>query len=228
MRDGLMNRKRLIIIAIVTTIILYFMGILTGYFVQVKILSSAQEELEKVRKEIYDYNQNLENIQLEQLYLTTHQGELSCKILISTIDEMHENLGYFWSKLPSKLEVYEKYSEIQPDYIKLKRDYTLLSIRTWLLSLDVKKKCGGEIIPALYFYSRDCDSCIDQSYVLDNLKKENPNFSAFIVDFNLDEPIVKIIKNVYNVTEVPSFIINDKLYSGHQNLEQMKKIISGI
>ena len=223
-----MKKKRLIIIAGMTTIILYFMGILTGYFVQVELLSKTEEELEKVREEFYDYNQNLENIQLEQLYLTTHQGELSCKILVSTIDEMHNNLAYFWSKLPSKLEVYEKYSEVQPEYVKLKRDYTLLSIRTWLLSLDVKKKCGEEIIPALYFYSRDCDSCIDQSYVLDELKKDNPNFSAFIVDFNLDEPIVKIIKNVYNVTEVPSFVINERLYSGYQNLEQMKKIISRV
>ncbi len=221
-----MKKKKLLIIASITTIILYFMGILTGYFVQVKVLSRTQEELEKVQEEFYDYKQNLENIQLEQLYLTTHQGELSCKILVSTIDEMHNNLAYFWSRLPSKLEVYEKYSEVQPEYVKLKRDYTLLSIRTWLLSLDVKEKCGEEIIPALYFYSRDCDSCIDQSYVLDNLKEENPNFSAFIVDFNLDEPIVKIIKNVYNVTEVPSFIINDKLYPGYQSLEQMKKIIS--
>jgi hypothetical protein len=223
-----MKRKRLFIIASITTIILYFMGILTGYFVQVKVLSKTQEELEKVQEEFYDYKQNLENIQLEQLYLTTHQGELSCKILVSTIDEMNSNLAYFWSRLPSKLEVYEKYSEVQPEYTRLKRDYTLLSIRSWLLSLDVKEKCGEEIIPALYFYSRDCNSCINQSYVLDDLKGENPNFSAFIVDFNLDEPIVKIIKNVYNVTEVPSFIINDKLYSGYQSLEQMKKIISRI
>jgi hypothetical protein len=220
-----MKKKKLIILAGVLTLTLYFLGIITGYFVQVKVLSTAQEELKKIQEEFYDYKKNLENIQLEQLYLTTHQGELSCKILVSTIDEMHHNLAYFWSKLPSKLEVYEKYSEIQPEYLKLKRDYTLLSIRTWLLSLDVKKKCSGEIIPALYFYSKDCENCINQSYVLDEVKKENSNFSAFIVDFNLDEPIVKIIKNVYNVTEVPSFIINDKLYSGYQSLSQMKKII---
>ncbi len=223
-----MKRKKLFIIASITTIVLYFMGILTGYFVQVKVLSRTQEELGKVQEEFYDYKQNIENIQLEQLYLTTHQGELSCKILVSTIDEMHNNLAYFWSKLPSKLEVYEKYSEVQPEYVKLKRDYTLLSIRTWLLSLDVREECGEEIIPALYFYSRDCDSCINQSYVLDGIKKGNPNFSAFIVDFNMDEPIVKIIKNVYNVKEVPSFIINERLYSGYQNLEEMEKIISRI
>jgi hypothetical protein len=220
-----MKRKKLIVLAGVLTLTLYFLGILTGYFVQVKVLSKTQEELKKVQEEFYNYTQNLDNVQLEQLYLTTHQGELSCKILVSTIDEMHNSLAYFWSRLPSKLEVYEKYSEVQPEYVKLKRDYTLLSIRTWLLSLDVKKKCSGEIMPALYFYSKECDSCINQSYILDELKKENPNFSAFIVDFNLDEPIVKIIRNVYNVTEVPSFIINDKLYSGYQSLSQIKKII---
>lgn len=221
-----MKRKKLIVVAGILTLILYFLGIFTGYFIQVKVLSRTQEELRKVQEDFYDYKSNLDNIQLEQLYLTTHQGELNCKILVSTIDEIHNNLAYFWSKLPSKLEVYEKYSEIQPEYVKLKRDYTLLSIRTWLLSLDVKKGCSKDLIPSLYFYSKDCDTCINQSYVLDNLKEEVPNFSAFIVDFNLDEPIIKIIKKVYNVTEVPSFIINDKLYSGYQSLEKMKKIIS--
>jgi hypothetical protein len=221
-----MRRKRLVFAAGILTIILYFLGIVTGYFIQANILSKTEEELKRVQEEFFVYKQNLENVQLEQLYLTTHKGELSCKILVSIIDEMYDNLAYFWSRLPSKLEVYEKYSEVQPEYVKLKRDYTLLSIRAWLLSLSVKEKCGEDVIPALYFYSKDCDTCIEQSYVLDELKKENPNFSAFIVDYNLDEPIVRIIIRTYNVTEVPSFIINDKLYSGFQNLAQMRRIIS--
>jgi hypothetical protein len=221
-----MRRKRLVFAAGILTIILYFLGIVTGYFIQANILSKTEEELKKVQEEFFVYKQNLENIQLEQLYLTTHKGELSCKILVSIVDEMYDNLAYFWSRLPAKLEVYEKYSEVQPEYVKLKRDYTLLSIRAWLLSLSVKEKCGEDIVPALYFYSKDCDTCIEQSYVLDELKKENPNFSAFIVDYNLDEPIVRIIIRTYNVTEVPSFIINDKLYSGFQSLDQMRRIIS--
>ena len=72
-----MKRKKLFLIASITTIILYFMGVLTGYFVQVGVLTKTEEELGKVREEFYGYKQNLENIQLEQLYLTTHQGELS-------------------------------------------------------------------------------------------------------------------------------------------------------
>jgi len=221
-----MRKKKLFLIASITTVILYSLGVLTGYFIQEKVLSKTQEELKKIQEEFFIYKQNLENVQLEQLYLTTYQGDLNCKILVSVINEMQDKLAYFWSKLPTKLEVYEKYSEIQPDYVKLKRDYTLLSIRVWLLSLNVKEKCGEDIIPALYFYSKDCDKCIDQSYVLDSIKKEHPNFSAFIVDYNLDESIVKVIINVWNVTKVPSFIIGDKLYSGYQDLTRMKEIIS--
>jgi hypothetical protein len=221
-----MRKKRLFIVAAITTIILYSLGILTGYFIQEKVLSKTQEELNKVKEEFFVYKQNLENVQLEQLYLTTYQGDLNCKILVSLINEMQDKLAYFWSRLPSKLEVYEKYSEIQPDYINLKRDYTLFSIRVWLLSLNVKEKCGEDIIPVLYFYSKDCEKCIEQSYVLDAIKKEKPNFSAFIVDYNLDESIVKVIVNVWNVTKVPSFIIGDKLYSGYQDLNKMREIIS--
>jgi hypothetical protein len=221
-----MKKKKLFLIAIISTLILYSLGVLTGYFIQEKVLSKTQEELNKIKEEFFIYKQNLDNVQLEQLYLTTYQGELNCKILVSVINEMQDKLSYFWSKLPSKLEVYEKYSEIQPDYVSLKRDYTLFSIRTWLLSLNIKEKCGEDIIPVLYFYSKDCDKCIDQSYVLDSIKKEKPNFSAFIVDYNLDESIVKVIINVWNVTKVPSFIINDKLYSGYQDLTRMREIIS--
>lgn len=221
-----MKRKKLLIIAGISTLILYSLGVLTGYFFQERVLSKTEQELNEVKDEFFVYKQNLDNVQLEQLYLSTYQGELNCKILISVINGMQDKLAYFWSKLPSKLEVYEKYSEIQPDYVNLKRDYTLLSIRVWLLSLNVKEKCGGDIIPALYFYSKDCDECINQSYVLDNVKKEYPNFSAFIVDYNLNESIVKVIINVWNVTKVPSFVIGDRLYSGYQNLTQMEEIIS--
>jgi hypothetical protein len=219
------RRKKLIFVAGVSTIIIYLLGLLTGYFVQVNVLSRTQAELKEIREEFQTYKENLENVQLEQLYLMSHKGELSCKILVSIMDEIYNKLSYFWSRLPAKLEIYERYSEIQPEYLQLKRDYTLLTIRAWLLSLTIKEKCSKDIIPALYFYSKDCETCINQSYVLDELKRENPKFSAFIVDYNLDEPIVRIIKRAYNITEVPSFIINEKVYPGYHNLTQMKMII---
>ena len=224
-----MKRKRLLIIASITTVILYFMGILTGYFVQVKVLSRTEEELEKVREEFFEYRSNLENLQLEQLYLTTYQGELSCDFLVSAINDINQRMHYFWSKLPPRLEEYKKFEEIEPEFIKLKRDYTFLSIRAWLISLNVKEKCREEILPVLYFYSTDrkkCEKCVEQGIVLDDVKKRHNEFSAFLVDFDLDEPIVKAIKSAYNITKLPAFVIDEKVYQDFKNLDEFEKIIS--
>lgn len=222
-----MEGRKLILLAALTSLLIYLLGFLTGYFVQVRVLSKAEREMESIREEFEAYRENLENIQLEQLYLLTYKGELSCKILVSILEEMQEKFSYFWSKLPPRLEAYEMYGELKPEYLELKRDYVLLSIRAWLLSLSVKERCAYDIAPALYFYSGDCERCVEQGRVLDELKAERPEFSAFLVDYNLDEPIVNIIKRTFNVTQVPSFVVNSHVYGGFQDLESMRGIISG-
>jgi hypothetical protein len=221
-----MKKKKIVILAGILTVLIYFLGFLTGYFLQSNILSLAEKKLKEIREEFENYRERLDNLQLQQLYLITYGKELKCELLLSIMDEMHDEFVYFWNVLPAKLEVYEKYSEIQPEYVRLKRDYTMLTIRGWLLWQVVKEKCNATIVPALYFYSKDCKDCINQSYVLDELRKENLEFAAFIVDYQLDEPIVRIIKKAYNVTEVPSFIVDGKVYSGLQNLTQLKEIIA--
>ena len=224
-----MKRKRLLIIASITTIILYSLGILTGYFIQENILSKTQEELKKIQEEFFEYRSNLENLQLEQLYLTTYQGELRCDFLVSSINDINQRMYYFWSKLPPRLEKIEKFEGIEPEYTKLKRDYTLLSIRAWLLSLNVKEKCREKIFPVLYFYSSDskkCEKCVGQGVVLDEVKKKHDEFSAFLVDFDMDEPIVKAIKSAYNITKLPAFVIDKKIYEGFKSLDEFEKIIS--
>ena len=221
-----MRKKKLILIASITTIILYSLGVLTGYFIQEKVLSKTQEELNKIKEEFFEYRSNLENLQLEQLYLTTYQGELRCDFLVSSISDINQRMYYFWSKLPPRLENFEG---IEPEYTKLKRDYTLLSIRAWLLSLNVKEKCGEKIFPVLYFYSSDskkCEKCVEQGVVLDEIKKKHNEFSAFLVDFDMDEPIVKAIKSAYNITKLPAFVIDKKIYEGFKNLDEFEKIIS--
>jgi len=222
-----MKRRKLIFVAGILTLVLYSLGIMTGYFVQVKVLSKTEEELEKVREEFFEYRQNLENLQLEQLYLTTYQGELSCDFLVSAIDDINNRMNYFWSKLPPRLEEREEFGESRPEYIKLKRDYTLLSIRAWLLSLNVKEKCGGNIFPVLYFYSTGCDECVEQGRVLDEVKRRHKEFSAFLVDFNLDESVVQAIKSTYNVTTVPAFIVDNEVYQGFKSVTEFEEIISG-
>lgn len=222
-----MKKKKMFLLAVLVTVVIYFLGMLTGYFLQKDVLLKTEEDLKKIQEEFTAYKQNLETIQLEQLYLSTYQGESSCNFLISIINEMQKNLSYFWSKLPSKLEVYEKYSQVQPEYLELKRDYTMLSIRAWLLSLNVKEKCGKDIIPILYFYSKDCESCIEQGNVLDSIRSEDKRVAVFTIDLNLNESIITVIKDTYNISEAPSLIIEKNTsFKGFTSESQLKQVIS--
>jgi uncharacterized membrane-anchored protein YhcB (DUF1043 family) len=222
-----MKKKKMFLLAILATVVLYSLGIFTGYFIQKDVLTKTEEDLQKVQEEFKTYKQNLETIQLEQLYLSTYQGESSCSFLISIINEMQKNLSYFWSKLPSKLEVYEKYSQVQPEYLELKRDYTMISIRAWLLSLNVKEKCGENIVPILYFYSKDCDRCIEQGNVLDEVRAEDKRVAVFTIDLNLNESIVKVIKEAHDISQAPSLLIEKNTsIQGFVSKDQLNQAIS--
>ncbi len=213
-----MVNRQIYLNAAVLTIILYVLGIFTGFFLYKSQMEETSKELETLRVK-------LENLQLENMYLTTNQGSLSCKFLSVSLKNLEKKIMEFSKRLPRRLESYEKYGKVNSEYEKLKRDYMLLSLRTWILASSIKDRCGRDIIPILYFYSKDCDTCVKQGEELDKIRSD-PRVMIFVVDYNLDEPIVKIIEDSYNVTTVPSLIIDEKLVSGFRNATELRKLIS--
>ena len=99
-----------------------------------------------------------------------------------------------------------------------------VSLKAWLLSLSVRERCGQDIIPVLYFYSRDCKSCVEQGMVLDKLR-EFSNALVYTIDINLDSDAVAVVKEAYGIGMAPSLIINDKIYRGFISYEEIMKDI---
>src|SRR5574344_1209631 len=53
------------------------------------------------------------------------------------------------------------------DVVSLKKYYSLLEIKDYLLMKQLKERCGEKSIFVLYFYeNEDCDDCTKQGYVL--------------------------------------------------------------
>ena len=219
-----MRANRVYLLAVVSSLLLYFVGVFTGAAILGFVDSRNSEEFESMRQEIGTFGEDLDSIELELLYLSSGKGELGCRLITTSLDRITQDLGYFWDNLPEKLEVYESENPIDESYESLKKEYMEVSIKAWLLSLSVNDRCGTGSLPVLYFYSRDCEDCIDQGKVLD-LLRERQSIQVYTLDLNLDSEAIKVIKEAYMIDETPALVIGEDLYEGYTSLQRLGAIL---
>ncbi len=218
------RQNRVYILAGLSAIMLYVVGVFTGAFILQYTESKTSQEFARLREEIKSYGQDLESIELEQLYLASGQSELGCKFIITSLNRVQNDLDYFWRNLPQKLEVYEKYNPPDEDYEALKREYMAVSLKAWLLSLSVKDKCGEDIIPILYFYTGDCEDCIEQGNVLDQVR-ESSKVLVYTLDLNLESDAISMVREAYGIEHAPALVIGDNAYQGLLTYKELSRII---
>lgn len=134
------------------------------------------------------------------------------------------------TELGQQLEYLEnKLGKNNTKLIPLKKEYTLLSIRQWLLVKRTKEECEKNWNIILYFYSneRNTSICESQGYILDYIYSKHPNSVViYAFDFDLDTPALNTLKNIYGIKQVPSLVINEKLYEGFQGKDKIESLIS--
>jgi len=114
------------------------------------------------------------------------------------------------------------------DAISLKKYYSLLQVKDYLLVKQVKEKCGVKPITIIYFYSNagDCEECVREGYVLTKLRQEFPELRIYAFDYNLDLSVVKTMKSIYGVRNtLPALNIWEENYYGFKSAEDIEKII---
>ena len=150
--------------------------------------------------------------------------ESSCKA-IDHSTAFSEELNSLTQKL-SYME--ENLGEENAEVINLKKYYSLLQIKDYLLVAQVKEKCGVKPITIIYFYSNkgDCADCKREGYVLTKLREEYPELRIYAFDYNLDLSAVKTMKSIQGVRNtLPALVIWDENYYGFKSIEDIEKII---
>lgn len=112
--------------------------------------------------------------------------------------------------------------------ITLKSYYSLLQIKDYLLMLSIAEKCKTQPIFVLYFYSNDpaCEDCVKENYVIELLRAKYPELKIYSFDYDLELDAKKTLVSIYNVPDVlPTIVINNKVYSGFQSLEDIEKTL---
>jgi len=135
-------------------------------------------------------------------------------VLAPEIEKLGERLSYMEDQLGTD----------NSDVIGLKKYYSLLQIKDYLLTKELSQKCGFKTVSIIYFYSNnDCPECTRQGYVLTALHEAYPTLRIYAFDANLDLSAIKTLQTVTKAPEsVPSMIINGKVYTGFKTLEEIE------
>jgi len=146
--------------------------------------------------------------------------EQSCKdvtntILSSELNSLADKITYSENNIGAN----------DTDVVSLKKYYSLLEIKDYLLMKQMRTRCGDDSIFILYFYKNDnCADCTKQGYVLTSLREKYPDLRIYSFDYNLDLSAIKTMTSIYKVPDnLPAIVINGKVYSGLKTLEEIEK-----
>jgi len=126
--------------------------------------------------------------------------------------------------LASKLEFLEsQVGKQNPEVFRLKRYYSLLQIKDYLLTKKMSDECKLNLVFILYFYSdENCPECQTQKYMLDEISKTNPAVEVYSFDYELDLSAVQTLITLHNIPKQPPVIdINGIIYPPFSSLEAM-------
>lgn len=155
-------------------------------------------------------------------------AELSCANVDDSI------LSQELNDLAAKIEFSEN-QEIGSveERASLRKYYSLLQIKDYLLMKKAEDKCGFKTTSIIYFYSNaiDCDDCEKQGYILTDIRQNYPNVRVYAFDYNLDLSALEALKAIYKVRDasrLPALIVNGKVYYGLQEFEDIQMIAPSV
>lgn len=117
-----------------------------------------------------------------------------------------------------------------PEVISLKKQYSLLQIKDFLLMQQISEKCPKfQPVSILYFYSNegDCQDCRRTGEVLTYLREQYPGLRVYSFDYNLNLSALETLISLRKVKdELPAFIVENRspVY-GFKSVEDMQKLI---
>lgn len=112
--------------------------------------------------------------------------------------------------------------------LSVKKYYTLLQIKDYLLSRTFHDRCHKNIASILYFHQADCTDCVKQSIVLDQVASTYPQIRVYWLDKDIDTPALQTLLSLFKVKTGPTIVIRDKVYEGFQSLADIEKNVPEI
>ncbi len=210
-REQTTDWKKYLIVFLIT-----FFIFATAFYVSNSLNDKKLEEIRQIEDSI-----SIDILSLETQFDLFEQ--LTCDSVTDSI--LSKELG----ELASRIEYGEKnFDSLSKELVGLKKYYSLLQIKDFLLMQKARERCDLNIESVIYFYGReDCDDCRKQGYVLTDVRNDYPELRVYSFDYFLDVSAIDALKSIYKIDEknLPALIINGKTYKGFKNREDIESIM---
>jgi len=214
--------------AAVFSILFYMIGVLSGLFIEKSSATYTEEKVSTLQNEekaralqneqrVQSLQRQQENLQLEYAYLSMVGQNLSCDSLSILVSETTDKVRLLGKELENKTEATED----------IRSEYALLSTKAWILNSYVRDRCRKDFVVLLYLYSVPCDDCIAQGHIIDTVRERyfQDKLVVFVLNSDVDEPIVSTLKKVNKISKTPAIVIGDKTFEGLITEEKLKEIV---
>jgi len=196
--------KEIYVLTILVGTAIFVLGFYIGGIINQPKINEIKEQNELLAIKIENINLGL------KLFEMTENNNLSCNYIKTEMEELEKERMKLVNEL-DKTEVFD-----QKKFEITKRKYTLSLVNIWILSKEKEKFCGVKSPTILYFYDINSESCREQGKVLDHIvyeyNKLGKHITVLSIDKNFDEPIVKVLKESFNITKAPTLIIENKKF----------------
>lgn len=146
-------------------------------------------------------------------------SELSCKNISDSV--LSGELGELGGKLEWGQENLGSSTEVN----YLKKYYSLLQIKDYLLTKKISERCKVKSAFILYFYTtvENCSVCERQGLVLSTLRDKYPELRVYSFDYSTDLSAVKAMLQIYKIkdTELPAVVLGDEVLTGFHGIDEL-------
>ena len=147
-------------------------------------------------------------------------SELSCKNVSDSV------LSSELSELGNKIEWGQNNIGTTSELNYLKKYYSLLQIKDYILMKKVSARCGKKSAFILYFYTtaENCSDCTKEGMVLSSLRDKYPELRVYSFDYSIDLSAVKAMIDIYKIkdTKLPALVIDDEVMTGFTSVEDVE------
>lgn len=115
-----------------------------------------------------------------------------------------------------------------PEVISLKKYYSLLQIKDYLLLRERSKQCDEKPLSIIYFYSNkgNCEDCKKMGYVLTSMREDYDKLHVYAFDYNIGLSVIDTLKSIYKLEDrFPVLIINRKPYYGFKSRAEIEAVM---